>query len=262
MSNITITLTGLLMIFENAKDCTVGFLYYAPHHHDFKISVSKKDAAGQPQPYKTLTEKEIAPDLSLQVKKNAPQISRCDKGINASIDRHNGPFGGNEESFLWVMNFEKDLYKKEVGSKKTAFRALFTVNDGELVTRQVSDNKLFTRVGMHGANETEFGFVAVKAGININLDQADNTAIFKNGSDVIFEADSKSDFLIQFDRGCPADQSGGNDGDFYYTAIGHLIPDEEKKFFTAKPPLIEIGPAPPGTPDAACFTGGGGSGPN
>jgi len=267
MSTIEVTLKGLLVIYVSADEmkCTVGFLDKTPPHHGFKISVLKGDAAGTPGSFRLFAEidaPDISPDLKIEVKDTSKSgISRRDKGVHARIARASGAAGGNEESFLWVLDFEKDLYHKPVGTDLKGFRSLLTVDNGELLTRKISKNKLFTIVNHIGPAQ-EFGFVAVESGIDIVLDQPQSTAAFKNGGTPVFVADSQSSFKVIFDRGIPLTHhhAAGNDGDSYYTAIGHLIPDPEKKFFSSHPPL-KANPRLLVTPDAACFNGGGGTGP-
>lgn len=267
MSTIELTLRGLLVIYvsRDKKKCTVGFLDKAPPHHGFKISVFKGDAAGTTGSFQLFTEidaPDISRELTIDVKDTSKiGISRRDQGVHARIARASGAAGGNEESFLWVLDFEGDLYHKPVGTNLAGFISLLTVNNGELLTRKISENKLFTIVNHIGPAQ-EFGFVAVESGIDIVLDQPQSTAVFKNGGTPVFAADSQSSFKVIFDRGIPLTHhhAAGNDGDSYYTAIGHLIPDPEKKFFSSYPTLAP-GPGLLVTPDAACFNGGGGTGP-
>ena len=267
MSTIEVTLKGLLVIYVSADEltCTVGFLDKTPPHHGFKISVLKGDAAGTAGSFQLFTEidaPDISHDLTIEVKNTSTSgISRRDKGVHARIARASGPAGGNDESFLWVLDFKRDLYHKPIGTNLNGFKSLLTVNNGELLTRKISENKLFTIVN-HTGPAQEFGFVAVESGIDIVLDQPQSTAVFKNGGRPVFVADSQSSFKVIFDRGIPLihHHAVGNDGDFYYTAIGHLIPGPEKKFFSSYPTLAP-GPGLLVTPDAACFNGGGGTGP-
>jgi hypothetical protein len=101
--------------------------------------------------------------------------------------------------------------------------------------------------------------VATKTGIEIVLDKPESQAVFKNGDETVFNADRESTFLITFERGCNANE-GGADAEAYYTAVGHLVPDEEKIRFAATPlppgttpPNTSVGP--PNDPDARCMNG-------
>lgn len=259
-STIEFTLKGLLAIFVNPdnKECTVGLLRETPPHHEFKISVSKSVAGGEYEPFAEIKRGDIQNLLRLDVK-NTSKTGISRRKDTTPIDRINGAMGGNNDSFLWVADFERDFYHKPVGARKAGFISILTLNNGELLTRELSTNKLLTR--KEGAVESEeFGFVACETGIDIILDQPTSSAVFTNGGKEIFRADSESSYKVFIDRGpLPThDHPNRNDADFYYTALGHLIPDPEKIFFSSTPPPVLTGPQPPATPDAACFNGGGG----
>lgn len=253
-STIQLTLRGLLAIFADDKECTVGLLRKTPPHHELKITVNKAVAGGSYKPFLEIKQADIKSELKLEVKNKTGIYRRKE---NAPIDRNSGPTLENNDSFRWVVDFEKDIYSKPIGAKKAGFISILTLNNGELLARQISLNKLLTRKGHAGPWE-EFGFVACETGIDIVLDQPNSSVVFTNGGKVVFESDPQSSYQIFIDRGpAPAHHHpSGNDADFYYTAIGHLIPNGDKKFFSSTP--LPNGVPLPVTPDAVCFNGGGG----
>lgn len=162
-----------------------------------------------------------------------------------------GPIDGNADadSFRWVLDFESEIYQKPIGAKKKGFASLLNVNAGELLTRSLSTNELIVKRPPDGKEEI-LGKVATKTGIDIVLDKPQSKAVFKNGNQIIFEADQDSSFLITFERACGANVSG-TDADSYYTAVGDLVPDQQKIRFSATP----LDPSVPNDPDARCMNG-------
>ncbi|HEV7396091.1 MAG TPA: hypothetical protein VGN86_06240 [Pyrinomonadaceae bacterium] len=250
-STIEVTLVGLIATFVDPTNekCTVGVLRETPGGHGLHITVNKLDADGNPQPFATIEEADVADNLQIAVTNNSWQgISRRE----IPIDRIAGANGLNNESFRWVVDFESDLYPKAIGAKRAGFNPVLTLNSGELVTRKLSDNQLIIKRGPNGPKQI-FGTVAVKTGIDIVLDQPNSRAVFTNGDKVVFKADNQSSFQITIARVCNS-QAGGSDADSYYTALGASIPDDEKIFFSSTPLPAGV-LSPPGSPDAACFSG-------
>jgi hypothetical protein len=250
-STVEITLAGLIATFvdPNNEKCTVGVLRDTPGGHGLSITVNKKDANGDFQPFAEIKEADVKDQLEIKVENTSSRgISRRDK----AIDRKAGPTLENRDSFRWVVDFESDLYPEAIGAKKEGFKPTITLNHGELLTRRLSDNELIIKKGLDGPEEI-FGVVAVKTGIDIVLDRPDSRAVFTNGGEVVFISDNQASFQIIVDRVCDS-QPGGSDADSYYTALGDLVPDRQKIFFSSTP-------LPPGvlsvptTPDAACFIG-------
>jgi len=271
--NIMITLEGLQMVFVDPKNekCTVGVLGDVPAGHPFKIRVRKRDDAGNWQPFgNELKGDEIKPDLEIDVRNTSTSgITR--RKMDAVIDRASGPSAppdpDNHDSFKWVVDFEKEIYKKPINrdAMTQGFVSRITLNNGELLARHLSKNKLEIKRGVNGSFE-EFGTVATQTGIDIVLDQPNSTAVFKNGDDVIFTADPNSSYEIFVDRAC-APVAGGSDADAYHSLYDQRLTPEERIFFrsTEMPPdeteASEVGvPSPPNTPDASCLGASGGSG--
>jgi hypothetical protein len=262
-SKIEVTLVGLIATFVDPENttCTAGVLRDTPGGHALDITVNKKDDSGVFREFKVINEADVADNLEIRVENTSTLgVSRREEPIN----RREGPTPSNRDSFLWVVDFERDLYPKQaIGARRAGFRPTLTMNNGELVARRLSVNELIIRRGPDGPEE-RFGTVATRAGIDIVLDQPKSRAIFTNGDEVIFEADNQSSFQIIINRGCS--QTGGSDADSYYTALGDRVPDAQKIFFTATPfPSDEGEPAEPGDPptplalpadpNAACFNG-------
>jgi len=250
--NVEITLDGLQLVFVDSqnKKCTVGVLRNAPEGHGFSISVLKADAAGILQPFTRLGEADIKNNLKISVS-NTSKTGVSRRKMDAAIDREAGSTPDNRDSFRWVVDFESEIYHKPIGAKKAGFVSLFSINNGELLARSLSKNKLLIKRGMKGSFQ-EFGTVATKTGIDIVLDQPNSKAVFKNGNQTVFTADSTSTFQINIERLCQK-EAGGSDADSYYTAIGDLVPDPEKIFFSSTP--LPPSPTPPIDPDAACLPG-------
>jgi hypothetical protein len=253
-ANIEVTLEGLQLVFVDSekKQCTVGVLRDAPAGHDFLIEIVKKNPAGGGQVIKTLSGADIKSELAISVS-NTSQTGITLRKMDAKIDRRQDPVPDeNKDSFLWVVDFERDIYQKPIGAKKDGFTSLLTINHGELLTRFVSDNKLKIKKGPKGKFKV-FGHVATQTGIDIVLDQPNSQAVFMNGDETVMTFDKDSSFEIIITRVC-GKEPGGNDGDAYYTAIGHLVPDNEKIFFSST--RLPVGAsAVPNTPDASCLGG-------
>lgn len=248
--NVQVTLNGLLVVFVDPQNtqCRVGVLRQAPGNHTFNIKVVKADANGVFQPFAEIKEADIKNKLELTVS-NTTKTGISRRKMNLAIDRKNGPTIGNRDSFRWVVDFEKDIYKKPIGAKKSGFASILTMNNGELLARNLSENELIIKKGLNDPGVV-FGKVATKTGIDIVLDKPNSKAVFKNGNKIVFKADKQSRFQILISRGCD-NQPGGNDADSYYTALGHLVPDSEKIFFSSTP--LPAGVTPPIDPDAACL---------
>jgi hypothetical protein len=255
--NVQVTLEGLIATFVDPKNekCLAGVLRNAPAGHDLKIIIKKADANGDFQPFMEINEKDVADELQIWVENvSEPGIRRRE----TPIDRLAGPTIENRDSFLWVVDFEKDLYPdKNIDTNKAGFRPMLTLNNGELVARALSPNELIIRRGAHGLEEV-FGVVAVKTGIDIVLDQPNSKATFTNGEKLVFEADPNSFFKVVVSRVCFS-VPGGSDADAYHSAIAQNVPVEERLFFSStNPPQGSL--SVPSNQDAACFVANGGSG--
>ncbi len=259
-ANVKIDLEGLQMVFVDEKNekCVVGVLSDTPQGHPFKISIQKEDANGKSLPFAVLNGADIKNELALNVSNTStPGITR--RKMEVAIDRLAGANPQNEDSFRWVVDFERELYKKPISFKKEGFLSFLTVNNGELLARKLSTNQLKTKKGPNGKFEL-FGTVATRTGIDIVLDRPDSQAVFKNGEDTIFIADHTSTFTILIERVCDL-QPGGNDADAFNTAFGEELDENERIFFSSTPLTAKNGPKITifTTPDASCLPGTGGS---
>lgn len=259
--NIELTLDGLITVFVDPKNekCTAGVLREVPVGHSLSIKVFQPNAAGEFELIREIEEINVKDKLELKVS-NTSQTGISRRKMDAVIDRLGGASIENNDSYRWVVDLESEIYKKPIGAKKTGFASVLTVNTGELLARTLSKNSLIIRKGKKGTPK-RFGRVATQTGIDIFLDQPKSTAVFKNGDEVIFEADSKSRLRVIISRGCTT-QSSRNDADFYYTAVGGLVPEGEKIFFSSDPLPAPNTPAPvpvtlrpPNTPDDASCLG-------
>lgn len=251
--NIELTLNGLVVVFADPDDtyCSVGLLRDAPEDHALNIEILKADANGELQPFATIEEASVNDKLEITVN-NTSKAGISRRKMDLKINRKKGPTADNRDSFRWVVDFESEIYKKPIGAKKAGFASILKVNNGELLTRSISTNKLRIRKGQNGSPKN-FGQVATKTGIDIVLDQPNSRAVFKNGDNLIFEADNRSSFQILINRGCS--NHPGNDADSYYTAVGHKVSKKDKIFFssTSLPPPPNAGLSGPIDPDAKCL---------
>jgi len=259
-ANIQIDLEGLQMVFvdENSEKCTVGVLSDTPQGHPFKISVEKQDANGKLSPFAELNGADIKNELTLNVS-NTSKTGITRRKMEMAIDRLAGETDQNKDSFRWVVDFERELYKKPVSFKKKGFLSFLTVNNGELLARKLSTNQLKTKKGPKGRFKL-FGKVATRTGIDVVLDRPESQAVFKNGEDTIFIADNTSTFTILIERVCDP-QPGGSDADAFNTAFDEELDENERIFFSSTPLNARKGPKINilTTPDASCLPGTGGS---
>jgi len=246
-TNVALTMDGLVMAFTDEKNetCSLGILRDAPAGHDMSITISRLNPPEDPELLQTIHQAGIENHLEITVS-NTSKSGITRRGMDLKIDRLH-PVTENQDSFLWVVDFENEIYHEPIGAKKEGFASLLTINHGELLTRNRSKNMLTIKRGLDGAEEV-FGFVATKFGIDIVLDRPDSLAVFKNGDRVIFVADAQSNLLLEIKRGCSV--NAGNDADSYYTAVGDNVPDEQKIFFGATE--FPEGVMAPNDPDARC----------
>ena len=196
-ANVAITLNGLQVVFVDpqSKECTVGVLRQAPKAHEFTIKVLKADDAGVFKDFAELKEADIKNNLQIDVT-NTSKTGISRRKMNLKIDRKKGPTFENRDSFRWVVDFEGELYKKPIGAKKAGFKSLLTLNNGELLARTLSENKLRIKKGPNGSWQV-FGKVVTKTGIDIVLNLQNSSAVFKNGGTEIFTADKlRNEFVF------------------------------------------------------------------
>lgn len=255
-ANVRIILAGLQLLFVDPKNekCTVGVLRDAPQGHAFSIKVFQPDATGELQPVARLTEADIKNNLKITVS-NTSKTGISRRKMDLDIDRQGGPNDDNRDSFRWVVDFERELYQKQIGAKKAGFLSFLSLNNGELFAHSISKNKLKTKKPSDDDFE-EFGHVATQIGVDIVLDQPRSKAVFKNGDETIFTAEGTSRFDVLIERVCGKQPAGAEaDANAYYTAIGDLLGDEERIIFAATP-LPSAATIVPNTPeDAACLGG-------
>jgi hypothetical protein len=252
--NVKLIIDGLVVVFTDPKDekCSIGVLGDVPEGHTLRIDVLEPGPDGELEIVKTIDQASVKDRLEIIVSGTSSSgITR--RGMDAKIDRKKGA-DGNGDSFRWVVDFETDIYQKPIGAKKEGFASILTVNHGELLTDRISKNNLFIHHGSADREGTLFGRVATKTALDIVLDQPNSKAVFKNGEEVVFEADSNSRFQLLINRACSG--NAGNDADAYYNAVGQNLRDEEKIFFSADelpPPAPQGGLGGPVDPDARCL---------
>lgn len=244
--NINITLSGLLAIFTMKRPCEVGFLKRAHHPHKLEVKVTEIDKSGIT---KDITPCTLKDPLELIV---TPSQGISFRKLPRIIKRKSPPAAGTEDSFAWAVDLENDeLYGKEIGAKKAGFRSFLIFNSGELFTAAISETML-ERLDPGERDFKPFGFVAVKIGVHIPLDQPGVKAVLMNGSDStpVFVSQPDKRYEISIDRGSvnpPTDPV--TDAESYYLdkAIGGKLKDSEKIHFQSRLGEYKIGP------EAACF---------
>ncbi len=247
--SIKLFLEGLLVIFVSSDytECTIGLLGDVPPHHNLKIEIIKSANGGTYQPVTTLQDNDLTDQLRLEVSNTSTSGIRK-REPNEQINRITGQ--GSFESFNWVFEFERDFYVNPIGARKGGFRSLITLNNGELFTQLISQNKLQFRQGTTGAWR-DFGHVAVVTGVEITLDDPQSSAVFTNGGTLVFQSEPQTDYQINIDRGDDGTHTVmGSDADYYFTAVGPSLTPDQRLHFRSFPPLD---PSLPVSPDAACL---------
>jgi len=246
----TLIIKGLIVVFVNKQrtKCTVGVLGDSPPDHKLTITFRRPNAVGDMEEYKTLTAADIAYNLHLDVKKiSQDQITF--RNLTA-IDRLKDPTAENEDSFSWVVDFESlELYSDPIGAKKSGFSPLLTFTNGDLFSFFVSRGPLFTQRGLFSPSK-KFGFVATAIGAEFRLDQADSTAVFRNGGQAIPIPDPTQNWEIEINNDADAHFGIVTDANNYYKAVGLDLAEQQRILFMS----VAQGGGPAG-PEAACFTG-------
>jgi hypothetical protein len=276
--NVTLFLEGMILLFfedfagGTAKSCQVGILRNAPGHN-FEIRVSKvgddKEAVYE--------EEDIRFTLALEVNDPTPSaISFMDWKEN--FDRLKDT--ATAESFNWVLDLEREIYpnkKHGIGANRNQFRSLLHLTTGEFSTAR--DEKLTGNPGIslndlltcdeQGNPKQVIGKVATRVGVKITLD-ADSTAKFCNGKEVLFEAGSADEYVVYINRIRPPDvidaahremdaahaaSHHNRDANNFYNAVGHELGSAEKLYFVSTTPVVATAPValPPAGPEAACL---------
>lgn len=254
MVNVDLTFEGMIALFfeKNAGGqvvaCQAGVLKDAPGHH-FDLDIVRKGNPPHPVPTGP-----IKPALKLEVSPD-PIISFEPGDIN----RQDGT--GAQQSFKWVLDFESEVYNFPIGSSMNAFQSILHMNGGEFFTRDKSTNKLIVFDESVG-NCTNIGIVATVVGVRIEL-AAGQTARFLNGSSELFTATPADAFEVKLLNSRPH-AHGGNaaqhhgDANFFYSAVGHMIPHGQKKVFSS---TVFSTSRTDATPEASCLLPRGGDGP-
>jgi hypothetical protein len=250
---ITLIVKGLVAIFINpgATECQLGMIREAPPGHKLEVKIWKYNNQVNPPQYIEFAT--LGAGLAEQVNLNVANTVQTNIRKHLPDEQINRLSGaGDTRSFRWIVDFETELYQKEIGARRDSFRSFFKFNIGEIFTHKRSINDLQIR----RARQSEwipFGKVAVEVKVEITLDKRESTAILTNGGNVIFQSGPETSYLIHIDRGDEsAHTSVSYDADYYFPAVGTKLDlATERVFFKSVTP---VNPSP-GTPEAACFEG-------
>ena len=165
------------------------------------------------------------------------------------INRNVEPTAQNQQSFSWVMDLENsDLYDGSIRARKSAFTPILTFTNGELFTKAVSMNPLFTVRGLFDTRK--FGFVGTVIAAEFPLDQPPNsTAVFHNGQELFAIPDATKDWEIEINNDADSHSGIVTDANHYYKAVGLDLTEPERFLF-----MSHAGGGGPAGPEAACFT--------
>jgi hypothetical protein len=142
-----------------------------------------------------------------------------------------------------------ELYGDTIGAKKSGFSPILTFTNGDLFTFFVSKGPLFTQRGLFSTTK-KFGFVGNAIGVDFRLDQADSTAIFRNGGQAIPIPDATQNWEIEINNDAAVHSGIVTDANNYYKAVGLDLAEQQRILFMS----VAQGGGPAG-PEAACFTG-------
>jgi len=252
MASINIRFGGIIaMLFERDQQgqettCVLGVVEGVPEH---VLSIKC---------FKGATETVIDPSvakLRLEVEGTTTNGIRFAPG---NINRFTGE--GVPQSASWILDLEKDLYKRPIGVDPTRFRTEFRINNGEVFTEEISKNHLLhTNEANPHESPTLIGKVALTVGIRIDLDTDNSVArLFKDGNQIV-EVRKGEELEMEVFFTCPDQNVGLRPGhaNHYYRALGNKLVFGEKELFssTKLPPEPAAGPV---SPDASCLPGRGG----
>ncbi|MDQ3818243.1 MAG: hypothetical protein M3362_11285 [Acidobacteriota bacterium] len=249
-SAIDIKITGLVAVFVNPErtECKVGLLRRTPMGHEHKRKVHTKEIDDA-----NATVKEHQGDIGAKhvLTLNVPQgISLRKEDI--AIERMVRPPDSDpsSDSFKWFADLEgPEFYDRPIGARESGFYPFITLDSGELFTDKISET-ILQKKGPRDTDYHDFGYVAVRIGIRIPLDQPGVEATLTNGYQTVFKSRPDRRYEIEIDRG-PMHQPIGtvSDAETYYEdkAIGGELQDSEKIHFRSHADEHRAGP------EAACF---------
>lgn len=280
--NVTLFLEGMILLFfkegdfinGQAESCQVGILRDAPGHI-YEIQVLKLGTPTEAPVKKVYEEEDIRFTLALEVG-NPPEIPIRFHDWVRPEDFNRLKRNRSDESFRWVLDVEREIYPKKdngIGANRKQFRSILDVNAGTFFTAidelgtgggGISLNDLLI-CDEHGNPKQIVGRVATRVGVSITLDPGD-TATFRNGNEVLFEAGPEDKYAVTVNRIRPtnvvdaahremdaahAASHHSRDANNFYNAIGHELDSAEKVFFVSTSPEER----PPAGPEAACLVG-------
>jgi hypothetical protein len=253
---VTLIIKGLIAIFVNPgrTECTLGVLSDVPPSHKLTIYLRKPGATGAMEPYKTLEPPHIARNLRLEVQ-NITQNRVTLRKWPMFIDRQVDPTPENQDSFSWAVDLEnEELYGRGIGARRSAFSPILTFKNGDLFTKRISRDHLFTQRGIFDTRD--FGSVANIIGAEFLLDQPSNsTAVFHNGLEPFPIPDPTKDWEIEINNDAPSHSGIVTDANHYYKAVGSGLTEAERFLFMSFSEGDSDEGSVPAGPEAACFSG-------
>lgn len=246
---VMLTLKGLIAVFVNPTktECTIGVLADSPSDHKLQIIFRRPGGGGMVE-HKKLVPPQIANNLRLDVQnisQNKVTLRKWPMFVNRQVDST----PENQDSFSWAVDLENDeLYGNKIDAVKSGFNPILTFTNGDLCTRRVSRNHLFTQRGLFAVKR--FGFVANVIGADFLLDKpGTSTAVFFNGLEPIAIPDANEDWEIEINNDAPTHSGIVTDANHYYRAAGLGLKEPQRFLFMSD----GTGGGPAG-PEAACFS--------
>ena len=261
MPSINIRFGGIIaLLYErdqanNPITCVLGVVEGVPDHK-LTIECTKKDnGVDTVIPIDT----QVA-NLRLEIEGTTENgIRRVKEQL---VDRITGD--GDQDSFSWILDFEDELYDREIGVDPRRFRNIFRINNCEVFTDTLSENLLLCNdeANPH-ESPTLIGKVATVVGLRADLNTEKSVARLFDGANQIAEITPGQELNMKmfFDCDHVIAENGLRPGhaNHYYRALGtKLLFGERKLFSSTKMPQVQNVGTGPATPDASCLVGGGG----
>jgi len=242
---VRLLLKGSLVLFakETQSNGSVRVLREPPPNHRLSLSFAKRPPGGTLGP--PIPVDFIQNNLNLQIQNPiVPNITLEDKA--ATIDRKSSP--RHTQSANWFVDLENpnELYKNPpIGVKPGGFKHVLTFNSGNLFTDALgkSDNPSYNPLQVQrgeNANYENFGFVAIRIGIDFNTnDSVRFTNGTGGGAGVIFDSTQDQpgttyeiNLVNDLDPAIPHPRIC-TDANHYYKGVGPNLTPAEKILFAS-----------------------------
>ena len=240
-STVKLTFSGLLVLHakDGAPHCDVRVPRRVPHHHDPVMNVAVRTGLGAIT-LVSLGREDFRNTVFRLLVENCPQS-------DAVTLMHGGHFSrrhdvGHENDFRWAVDFEGELYRREIGHVKGGWLSWLRVGGGHFYTDRKSEDDLVTYLKDSGEEERH-GRVAVRIGAHVDLDGPGSRVVLQKRrvnesawSDVftclpVPGVHYEIHLSQTMPPGMPSHPGEEQHADFYYYAVGSRLSEKEKKFF-------------------------------